>query len=145
MFFGKDGEKALREQRKRFEFVAANGEREDGDVDGAGAETFEKDGSDFFNDGEMDLRELARERSEIRRKKVRRDGGNHTDADGAAEGIFLLDDIAAGGLEFAENGAGTGKKRFADVGEADGAAKAVEEAGAEFGFELEDLLGERRL
>jgi len=136
VFFGKDGEKALREQRKRFEFVAANGEREDGDVDGAGAETIEKNGSNFFNDGEMDLRELARERSEIRRKKVRRDSGNHTDADGAAEGIFLLDDVAARGFKFAEHGTGTGKKRLADIGEADGAAETVEKAGAEFIFEL---------
>jgi hypothetical protein len=145
VFFGQGRKEALGEKWKSFEFVAADRERKNGNVDGAGAETFEKDGSNFFDDGQVDLREFARERSEMLRKKVRRDGGDYADADGAAEGIFLLDDVAAGGLEFAKNGAGTGKKRFADVGEAYGAAETVEEAGAKFAFELEDLLGERRL
>src|SRR6202030_4337001 len=38
-----------------------------------------------------------------------------------------------------------GKKRFAQIGEADGAAEAVEEARAELVFEFEYLLGKRRL
>ena len=136
MFFGQGREQALGEKWKRFEFVATDGERKNGNVDGAGAKTIEKDGSNFFDDGQVDLREFARERSEMRRKKVRRDSGNHTDADGSAERVFLLDDVAAGGFEFAEYGAGTGKKRLADIGEADGASETVEKAGAKFCFEL---------
>jgi len=125
--------------------VAANGEGKDGDVDGAGAETLEKNRSDFLDDGKAHLGKFARERSEMWREKVRRDGGNHANADGTAERIFLLDDIAAGGFEFTEHGAGARKKSLADIGEADGAAETVEEAGAEFVFELEDLLGKRGL
>jgi len=145
VFFGKGGEEAFGEQGKGFEFVAADGEGENGDIDGAGAEALEKDRSDFFNDGEMNLGEFAREGSEEGREEVGRDGRNDTDADGPAEGIFLLDDVAAGGFEFTENGASAWKKGFADLGEADGAAEAVEEAGAEFVFKFQDLLGERRL
>jgi len=44
-----------------------------------------------------------------------------------------------------ENGAGSREKGFAEIGEANGAAEAVEEAAAEFGFEFLDLLRERRL
>jgi hypothetical protein len=39
MFLGEGGEKRFGEQRKRFEFMAANGQSENGDIDGAGAET----------------------------------------------------------------------------------------------------------
>jgi hypothetical protein len=145
VFPGQSGEKSFREKRESFEFMAADGERKDGDVDGAGAETFEKNRSDFLNDSEANLGKFARERSEMRREEIGGDRGNHTDADGTSERIFLLDDVAARSFEFAEDGTGTGKKRLADVGEADGAAEAVEKAGAEFVFELEDLLGERRL
>src|ERR1700688_5044484 len=38
-----------------------------------------------------------------------------------------------------------GQEGFAEIGEADAASEAVEKARAEFVFELEDLLGERRL
>jgi len=63
----------------------------------------------------------------------------------AGNGVFAFGDVAAGSLEFAEDGAGAREKSFAGVGEADGAAEAVKETGAEFGFEFEDLLGERGL
>ena len=145
VFFGEGGEEPLGEQRKGFEFVAANGKRKNGDVDGAGAEPLEKYRGDFLDDREMNLGKFARKRGEKRREKVRRDGGNHADTDGAAEGIFLLDDIAAGGFEFTKDGAGAGKESFANIREADRAAEPVEEAGAEFVFEFADLLGERGL
>ena len=61
------------------------------------------------------------------------------------DGVFAFDDVAAGSFEFAEDGASAGEKGFADFGEADGAAEAIEQADAEFGFEFEDLLRERRL
>ena len=59
MIFGKRGEEALGEQRGCFEFVAADGKREDGNVDGSRAEPIEKYGRNFFNDGKPNLREFA--------------------------------------------------------------------------------------
>jgi len=44
-----------------------------------------------------------------------------------------------------KDGAGSGEKGLAEISEADGAAEAIEEAPAEFGFEFLDLLGERGL
>jgi hypothetical protein len=56
-----------------------------------------------------------------------------------------LGEIAAGGFEFAKNGAGAREEGLADFGEAYGATEAIEQAGAEFVFELANLLGERGL
>ncbi len=81
----------------------------------------------------------------MRREQIWGDGGDDTNRNGAAHGIFLLGEIAARGFEFAEDGAGAGKKRLADFGEADGTAEAIEEASAEFVLEFADLLGERGL
>ena len=116
--------------------MAANRKGEDGDVDYAGAEAVEKHGSDFFDHGEPHLREFFRKGGEDAREEIRSDGGNGADRDRAADGILLLDDVAARGFEFTQNSTGAGQKCFADFGEADGAAEAVEEAGAEFVFEL---------
>jgi len=58
VFPGQDREERFGEERERFEFVAANGKGENGDIDGAGAKTIEKHGSDFFDDGKLSLREL---------------------------------------------------------------------------------------
>jgi len=55
----KDRKERFGEERERFKFVAANRECEDGDVDGAGAEAVEKDGRDFFDYGELNLRESS--------------------------------------------------------------------------------------
>ena len=85
MFLRKDGEERLREKRKRFEFVAANRESENGKVHGAGAKAIEEHGGDFFDYGELDLGKSFREDGENARKKVRRDGGNGADRDGAAD------------------------------------------------------------
>src|SRR5580700_3344371 len=134
-------EEAFGEQRKSIELVAANGQREEGHIHSAGAQTLQQDGSDFFDHSDLDLGKLAREQSEMRREEIGRDSGNHADSDWAADGILALPDVALGSLEFAENGSGAGKKSLAEIGEADGAAEAVEQAGAKLGFELEDLLG----
>ena len=64
--FGKRGVKAFGEKRVSVEFVAADGKGEDGNVDRAGAETFEENRSDFLGDGEMDLGKFAGERGEAR-------------------------------------------------------------------------------
>jgi hypothetical protein len=51
-------EEWLGEERKRFEFVAANRKREDGDVNGAGSEAVEEDWRNFFDYGELNLGEF---------------------------------------------------------------------------------------
>src|SRR5205807_2616997 len=124
---------------------ATDGERQDGDVDSSGSEPVEKDGRDLFDDGKPNLGKFAREGSEARRKEVRGDGRNNTDGDGAADELFAFDDVAFSGFQFAKDGAGAREKRFAKLGKPNGAAEAVEEARAEFVFQLEDLLGKRRL
>ena len=93
----------------------------------------------------MRLRELTREGSKLRRKKIRRDGGNHADAKRPSDGVFTLDDVALGGFKLAEYGASPREEGLAEIGEANGTPEAVEQASSELVFELEDLLGERRL
>src|SRR5262249_44538720 len=46
-----NGEKRLCEQRRRFEFVTANRQSQDGNVHNTGPETVEKNGGDLLNDG----------------------------------------------------------------------------------------------
>ena len=145
MSFGQCGIEALGEEGVRIEFVAADGEGEDSEIHGAGAEAIEKNRSDFFGDGEMNLWKIAGKRGEARRQPIGGDGGNRADDDRAGFGLQALGELVLGAGEFVEDGAGAGKKGFAEVGEANGAAEAIEEAAAEFGFEFENLLGERRL
>jgi hypothetical protein len=52
-------EETLGEQRRRVKFVAADGQGEDGDIHRTGTETFQKDGRNFFDDREPNLREFA--------------------------------------------------------------------------------------
>jgi hypothetical protein len=145
VILGKRSEEWFGEDGEGLKFVAADGESEDGEVDGGGAETFEEHGSDFLDDRDLCLRKFAGESHEMGRQEVRRDGGNDADSDGAATGIFLIGEIAAGGFEFTENGACPGKEGFARFREADRATEPIEEACAELVFELADLLGERGL
>ena len=145
VFFGKRGEERFGEQGQGFKFVAANGERENGEIDRAGTEAVEKDGSNFFDYGDGGIGKSSGECGEDGRQEIRRDRGDDTDGDVAGDGILALGDVAAGGFEFAEDGAGARQKSFAGVGEADGAAETVKKADAEFGFEFQDLLGQRGL
>ena len=134
VFLREDGEERLGEKHKRFEFVATNRKSEDGDVDDAGAEAVEEHGSDFFDHGEPHRREFFRKGGEDAREEIRSDGGNGANRHRTADGLFLLDDVATRGFEFAQDTACARKKCLADFGEADGAAETVEEAGAEFVF-----------
>lgn len=59
--------------------------------------------------------------------------------------MLAFDDVTSCGGDFVENGTSAREEGFAEFGEAHGAAEAVEETGAKFVFELEDLLGEGRL
>ena len=110
--------------------MAANGESQDGDVDGAGTEAVEKGGRDFFDDGELNLRIFSREGREARREEVGGNGGNDADGDGAADKLFAFDDISFGGFQFAKNRAGARQKGLAKFGKPDGTAEAIEETTA---------------
>jgi hypothetical protein len=143
--FRQCGVEALGEERVGVEFVAADWKGQDGEVDGAGAETIEKCGSDFFGDSEMNFGKFAGERGEARSEPIGGDGWYRTDYNGSGFGLQAFGEFVLGAGEFVEYRTRAREKRFAEIGEADGAAEAVEEAAAEFGFELEDLLGERGL
>ena len=93
----------------------------------------------------MDFGKFAGVGGEARGEPVRGDGGNGADDDGAGFGLQAFGEFVLCGRNFVKNGTGSGEKGFAEIGEADGAAEAIEEAAAEFGFELLDLLGEGRL
>src|SRR4029077_16648447 len=99
VLFGQHGKQALRKQRKGVEFVATDGQREDGDVDDAGAQAIEQDRRDFFHHGELGLRKLTREGGQLGRQEVRRDRRDHADNERAGDGILALDDITPGGLQ----------------------------------------------
>jgi hypothetical protein len=123
---GQGREQPLGEQRGSVKFVAADGKGEDGDIHRTGTEAFQKDGRYFFDDREPNLREFAREGSEPRWQEIRRNRGDHPNTKWAGNGILTLDDVATGGFEFAENGAGAGQEGLAEIGETNGAAKPVE-------------------
>jgi hypothetical protein len=78
----------------------------------------------------------------MRWKKIRGDGGNDPDADGASNGVFALVDITLCGFKLAENGPGARKKCLTQLGKANRAAQAIKKAGAEFVFQLKNLLGQ---
>jgi hypothetical protein len=145
VLFGECGKEALGKEGDRFEVVAADGQSENGKIDGAGAETVEQDRSDLLGDGELDLGKFMREGSEERRKEIRRDGGNDADGEWTTDGLLALDDVTLRGGKFVENRTSARKKGFAEFGEAHGTAKTIEQTSAQFIFELEDLLGEGRL
>src|SRR5579885_3317718 len=145
MMGGQSRVERLGQERKNLEFVAANREGENGDVHGARAQPIEQNRRDFLDDAQMGLRKFAGKGAENGWKKIGSDGRDGADAHDSGERILALDDVAAGGFEFVQHGAGARKKRLADVRQADAAAKPVEEARAEFIFELEDLLRQRGL
>jgi hypothetical protein len=145
VFLGERSEEPLGQQRNRIEFVATDGERQDGDVDCAGSKTVEKNWRNLFDHSQSNLGKFARENCQAGRKEIRGNGGNDADGDGTTGELLAFDDVAFGGFQFAKDGVGAREKRLPKLGEPDGAAEAVEEAGAEFILQLEDLLGERRL
>jgi hypothetical protein len=145
VLLGEGGKEALGKEGERFEVVAADGQSENGKIDGAGAEAVEQDRSDLLGDGELNLGKFAGERSEKRGKEIGGDGGNDANGEWTTDGLLALDDVTLRGGKFVENRTSARKKGFAEFGEAHGTAKTIEEASAEFIFELEDLLGERRL
>jgi hypothetical protein len=145
VLFGECGKEALGKEGEGFEVVAADGQSENGKIDGAGAETVEQDRGDLLGDRELDLGKFAREGSEKRRKEIGRHRGNNANGKRTTDGLLALDDVAFRGGEFVKNRTSARQEGFAEFGEAHGAAEAVEEANTEFIFELEDLLGEGRL
>jgi len=145
MFWRKDGKEGFGEEREGFEFVAANRKRENGDVDGAGAEAVEKDWRNFLDYAELSLREFSHEVCEDAREEIRRDGRDGANGDGAANGAFLFDHVTASGFKFTQDAACPGQKCLSNFRKTHGAAEAVEEACAELIFQFENLLGERRL
>jgi hypothetical protein len=145
VIFGERGEQTLRKQRSGLEFVAADGECEDGDVDGAPTETIEKNGRDFFHDRELYLGKFSGERSKDCGQVVRSNGRDDADANPASHEVLALDDVATRGFEFVENGARARKESFAEIGEPHGASEPVEETRAKLIFQLYYLLRKRRL
>jgi len=109
-------------------------------IDRTGAEALQEDGRDFFDYRKPGLWKLTSKKSEVRWKKVRGDGGNDPDTDRASNGIFALVDITLGGFKLAENGPGARQKCLTQLGKANRAAQTIKKAGAEFVFQLENLL-----
>src|SRR5580704_11205535 len=89
VIFWKRGEKVLGEKSRSFEFVASDGQRENGNVNRSGAKTAEQDGGDFFHDSKVNLRKFAREGSELGGQKVRRNRGNDADGNWTVDGSLL--------------------------------------------------------
>ena len=145
VFLWKDGEERFGEKREGFEFVATKRKRENGEVDGTGAEALEKDGCNFFDYAELSLREFSREVCEDAGEEIGRDCGNGANSDGAADRTFLFDHVAASGFKFTQDAACPGQKCLSNFRKTHGAAEAVEEACAELIFQFENLLRERRL
>jgi hypothetical protein len=126
MFSGKRGEEGFGDQGKRVKFVAADGQSQHGDINGAGAKAFEKDRRNFFDDDHRGIGESFGEDRKNRGKKIWRNGRNDPDSDLAGDGILALDDVATSRFEFAKNGTCARKKGLANFGEPDGTAEAVE-------------------
>jgi hypothetical protein len=84
----------------------------------------------------MDFGKFVREGCEAGSKPIGSDGGNRAYDDGTGFRLQAFGEFVFGAREFVKDRAGARQKRFAQFGEADGAAEAVEKAAAEFGFEL---------
>jgi hypothetical protein len=128
VFLRKCGKEAFGQERKGVELVARIGSARMATSTAVARRRSSNTGGDFFDDGELRMRELPREGSELRRQKVRGDGGDHADAKRACHGVFALDDVVLGSLQLTEDRASARQKRFAGVGQADGAAETVEQA-----------------
>ena len=59
---GKRSEQSFGEERRCIELMAANGQGQYSDIHSAGAETLQQDGSDFFDDSDINLGKLTREK-----------------------------------------------------------------------------------
>jgi hypothetical protein len=102
------------------------GQADDGDVEAAIAEEFEEVvGVGFAQrdlDGGVSLVECGEQVGEVGGGA----GDHHADRDPAADQAGQFVDGEAGGVDSAERGPGVGEHRRAGLGEADGAAGAVE-------------------
>ncbi len=100
VFFGKRGEEWFGEQRQRFEFVAADGQSEHGNINGTGAEAFKQNGRDFFDDDYCRFGETFGKGRKHRGKKIWSHGWNYPDSNLHGDGIFAFDDVASSGFQF---------------------------------------------
>jgi hypothetical protein len=116
MFPRQRSEHRFCEEGKRFEFLAPHRQGKYGHIDRTGTDAFEEHGSNFFDDGDGGFGKVPGERSEHRRKKVRRDRGNHSNRHVAGDGILALNHVAASRFEFAKHRASSGKKGLTDFG-----------------------------
>lgn len=116
VLFGERGEEAFHKEGERFEVVAANGQRENGEVDGACAEAVVIPTvapyflppllASFSREFPQIELTIAEEITPI----LIANGERTTD------GLLALDDIPLRGGEFVENGTSTRKEGFAEFG-----------------------------
>src|ERR1017187_1783100 len=94
---------------------------------------------------QVHLRVLAQERGHARGNEIGHDGGDGADLETALHaGQHALHGVAGIG-ELAQDGVSLGKQQFAALGQAHRPSQALEQRCPHLGFELEDLLRERRL
>ncbi len=122
MIFGQSGKERFGDQRQSFKFVAADRQRQYSDIDAAGAKAFQQNGGDFFHHCDRGLGKKLRESGENGRKKIRRDGGNHSYRDLPRDRGFALEDIAPSGFQLTQDRQCPGQKGFANFCETHGTA-----------------------
>ncbi len=145
MVFGQHGEERLGAEREQFKLLVAQRQSEDGQVDGEVAQAFDEYRGGLFDDAELCLRIFFCEGGGVARHEVRRDGGNDAGCYASANVGALVFYAGARGFHLMQDGAGVGQEGASRLSEPDTAAEPIEKLRAEIFFELEHLLGERRL
>lgn len=145
VFGGKSEEKLFLEQDFDFEAWVVDGQGEEGEGKIAAEASLDQSSGEVFGDQDGGGGKGASEFGGERGKQIRRDGRDRADVDDPAFFAGGIDDDAFGLLDRGQDGQGAFEEDPAGFGQLDHAAEAFEKRPAEFGFELDDLLAQRRL
>src|ERR1700719_1584812 len=140
MVFRESRKQGLAEEFLGDEFFAANRQRQDDDIDVPIVQPIEQDRRDLFHYADRYGGITPGEAGQRRTEKIGRDRGNRADDNGSHFGLRHLLNLRAGLADLTQNLASFGQKGLAEIRESGETRKAVEELGAEFVFELANLL-----
>src|SRR5579864_5730692 len=140
MVFRQCSKQGLAEELLGEEFFAANRQRQNDYINMAVVDPIEQDRRDLFHYADRYGGTTPGEAGQRRAEKIGCDRGNCADDNGSHFRLRHLLNLRAGLADLTQNLASFGEKRLAEIREPGETRKAVEELGAEFVFELANLL-----
>ena len=130
MIVGQNCEERFGAKREQFKFFVAQGQREDGQIDGEVAKALDKDGRGFFHDAEPGFRIFFCEGGGVARDQIRRNGRNGADGHATADVGALIFNAGARRFHLMQDGTSMGQEGAACLGKPDTAAEPVEKLGS---------------